>query len=40
MPGPVVDTHRNIDVLVDVEWRGQTLGKHINDVVVRIGTGW
>src|ERR1700687_798166 len=38
MPGPVVDTHRNIDILVDIEWCCEPLGKHVNDVVVGIRT--
>src|SRR5260370_8252762 len=37
VPGPVVNAHWNIDVLIDVEGRGEPLGKHINDVVVRVG---
>src|SRR5216684_5362301 len=36
MPGPVVNTHWNVDVLVDVKGQGEPLGKHINDVVVRV----
>src|SRR5437879_12090726 len=34
VPGPVVNTDWNVDVLVDVKGQREPLGKHINDVVV------
>src|SRR5258708_17037349 len=36
VPTPVVNTARNVDVLVDVKGQREPLGKHINDVVVRV----
>src|SRR6266576_1304195 len=36
VPGPVVNTDWNVDVLVDVKGQREPLGKHINDVVVRV----
>src|SRR5207245_4085221 len=38
VPGPVVNTDWNVDVLVDVKGQREPLGKHINDVVVRVRT--
>ncbi len=37
MSGPVVDTHWNVDIFVDVEWGGEPLGKYVDDVVVGVG---
>src|SRR2546422_4709739 len=36
VPGPVVNTDWNVDVLVDVKGQREALSKHVNDVVVRI----
>src|SRR6266481_9332804 len=36
VPGPVVNTDWNVDVFVDVKGQREPLGKHINDVVVRV----
>src|SRR5439155_20906816 len=36
VPGPVVNTERDVDVLVDVKGQREPLGKHIDDVVVRV----
>src|SRR5713226_7426907 len=33
----MVDTYRNENVFVNVEWRGNALGKHVGDVVVGVG---
>src|SRR5215469_5589205 len=38
MARPVVFTNRNKDVLIDIEWSGETLRKDIHNVVVTIGT--
>src|SRR5258705_2884775 len=37
VPGPVVHADWDVDVLVDVKGQREPLGKHINDVVVRLG---
>src|SRR2546428_7834473 len=36
VPGPVVNTDWNVDVLVDVKGQREALSKHVNDVVVRV----
>src|SRR5450432_1908464 len=36
VPRPVVNAHRNVDVLVDIKGQREPLGIHINDVVVRV----
>src|SRR6266446_1186875 len=36
VPGPGVNTDWNVDGLVDVKGQREPLGKHINDVVVRV----
>ena len=36
MPGPVVNTDWDVDVLVDVKGQREPLSKHIDDVVVRV----
>src|SRR6266705_4729916 len=36
VPGPVVDTDWNVDVLVDVKVQREPLDKHVNNVVVRV----
>src|SRR5258708_4364853 len=36
MSGPIVNTHRNVDVPVDVEWPGESLGKYIHKVIVGV----
>src|SRR5437016_14168101 len=36
VPGPVVNTDWNVDVLVDVKGQCEALSKHVNDVVVRV----
>ena len=38
MPYPVVNAHRNVDILVNVERCGEALCKSVNDVVIRIRT--
>src|SRR5215469_3115560 len=37
MTRPVVFSNRNEDVLVDIEWSGETLRKDIDNVVVAVG---
>src|SRR5215467_9187467 len=36
MARPVVFTNRNEDILVDIEWSGETLGKDVDNVVVTV----
>src|SRR5438309_9394311 len=36
VPGPVVNTDWDVDVLVDVKGQREPLSKHIDDVVVRV----
>src|SRR5437773_6814069 len=36
VPGPVVNTDWNVDVLVDVKGQREALSNHVNDVVVRV----
>src|SRR6266576_2773872 len=38
MSGPVVNTHGNIDVPVDIERRSEPLSEQVHDIVIRVGT--
>src|ERR1035438_1681171 len=37
VPRSVIDAHRNVDILVDVEGRGEPLREYVDDVVVGEG---